>query len=152
MNFFSFSVFYLLLIHSAIASASELDPSTLPSISNSTVFGVYSFLILLALITGYFLWKKGSFKMNQSMGASRLKVIENKIVSPKQCLMVVEYEGEKMLLGISPGIIQHLCFLDKRQVRQKTKESASFENLLQVEGVKETLLPAKRSKKEKQRG
>ena len=30
----------------------------------------------------------------------------------RQFLVVVEYENQKMLLGVGPGTIEHLCYLE----------------------------------------
>lgn len=98
---------------------STLDGAT----SSSTLFLVYGILILLAGISGYFLWRKGNFRFSP-MGVSQLKVLETRIVGQKQCLMVVEYEGQKLLLGVSPGNIQNLALLTD------FPEVESFEPLL----------------------
>ena len=42
-----------------------------------------------------------------------------------------------MLLGVSPGIIQHLCFLGMN--RDNVSDHTDFEALMAVEGVKEHL-------------
>jgi flagellar biogenesis protein FliO len=84
---------------------------------------VYAFLILIAGVTGYLLWKKGNFRLTGT-GASRLKVLESRLVGPKQCLMVVDYEGQKLLLGVSPGNIQNLALLTD------FSEAEAFEPLL----------------------
>lgn len=91
--------------------------------SSSTLILVYGFLIALAGLSGYFLWRKGNFRFSP-MGANRLKVLETRIVAQKQCLMVVEYEGQKLLLGVSPGNIQNLALLSD------FPEAESFEPLL----------------------
>jgi flagellar biogenesis protein FliO len=39
----------------------------------------------------------------------KLIVRESRMVGARQQLMVVEYDGHKMLLGVSPGSIEYLC-------------------------------------------
>lgn len=105
-------------------------------ISLQSLAWTYGLLILLALISVYFLWKRGNLRLVNG-SEKKLKICENRVIGPKQCLLVVEYEGEKMLLGVSPGIIQHLCFLGMQT--ENLPENTPFETLMQVEGVKHHL-------------
>lgn len=102
-----------------------MDPITTVdgATSTSTLILVYGLLIFLAGLSGYFLWRKGNFRF-PPMGVNQLKVLETRIVGPKQCLMVVEYDGQKLLLGVSPGNIQNLALLTD------FPEAESFEPLL----------------------
>ena len=126
-----------------------------PGVAVSSVIWVYGVLILLAGLTAYALWRKGSFRLSGTC-ESYLKIRENRIIGPKQCLLVVEYEGEKMLLGVSPGILRHLCFLDTgglnaSGVKHTTSPTPDFESLLQVDGVKESLVRSGKTRKQKAR-
>ncbi len=44
--------------------------------------------------------------------ARKLRIEESRVVGSRQHLVVVEYEGRKVLLGISPGRIDYLCALE----------------------------------------
>jgi flagellar biogenesis protein FliO len=58
--------------------------------------------------------------------ASQLQIKETRLLGNKQFLLVVEYEGQKMLLGTSPNGLQYLCKLDspdgKRSEIMKVQE------------------------------
>ena len=42
----------------------------------------------------------------------KLRIEESRTVGNRQHLVVAEYEGRRVLLGISPGRIDYLCGLD----------------------------------------
>jgi flagellar biogenesis protein FliO len=44
--------------------------------------------------------------------ARKLRIEESRVVGSRQHLAVVEYEGRRVLLGISPGRIDYLCALE----------------------------------------
>ncbi len=60
------------------------------------------------------LFKKGHFGGGGIVGkaAKKLQIEESKAVGQRQYLLVVGYDGRKMLLGVCPGRIDYLCPLD----------------------------------------
>jgi flagellar biogenesis protein FliO len=97
---------------------------------SSTQMYIYGAFILICLVVVMMFWKKtafGSIKMNKNQ---KLKVSEMRMLGNKQYLAVVEYEDSKILLGISPGLIQHLGHLDASG--RKTPESSELEKILSV--------------------
>lgn len=89
--------------------------------TNSVAQLISKIVLFLALLggAGYLLVKfsqgKSFFQLpslSQFKKDSALKILETKMLGHKQFLIVVEYEDQKMLLGISPGSMQHLCQLN----------------------------------------
>ena len=70
-------------------------------------------VILCGLIaTGLHISRKGSILPIRRSRENRLKLCETRMLGHRQFLVVVEYENQKMLLGIGPGTIEHLCYLE----------------------------------------
>jgi len=86
-------------------------PSVAPIFSDFTGFFIYGVLLLLALGTGYFLWKKTNVRSPHPL-KNQLKILENRMIGPKQSLMVIEYQNQKMLIGVSMKHIQPLFVLN----------------------------------------
>lgn len=75
------------------------------------------YLLLLAAIGAVILhfFRQGKFIKGLRRKGSALKVLETHMLGNKQFLVVVEYEENKVLLGVGPGMINKLCFLDDRK-------------------------------------
>lgn len=74
----------------------------------------FLFILGIGAFSVLYLAKKGRFNMmipNRTKEGG-LKVVESKMLGNKQFLMVVEYGNQKMLLGVGPGMINHLCYLN----------------------------------------
>ena len=87
----------------------------------ATPFGLFAqvivFLFLLAaMAVGIIRYiKKGTFSLGKlkPIGTeNRLLILETKMLGGRQYLTVVEYNEQKMLLGVSQGRIEQLCFLE----------------------------------------
>lgn len=95
-------------------------PESLPKVLSKIV----AFLFLLSLGAYMFVrYLKGSSLKVLGLGLSKarhtqLQVKETRMLGHKQFLLVVEYEGQKMLLGTSPNGIQYLCKLDSQAVKR----------------------------------
>lgn len=92
--------------------------------SNSNYYLERIFIVTLLGITGvggvcFYLWRKGKFSLNPRSNDNRLKLCETKMLGNKQFLVVVEYETQKMLLGVGPGTISHLCYLGSQRVDEE---------------------------------
>jgi flagellar protein FliO/FliZ len=70
-------------------------------------------LLLLGLLAAglYFMRHGLDSVLQRKKGPRKLVVSESRMVGNRQFLIVAEYEGKKMLLGISPGRIDYLCNL-----------------------------------------
>lgn len=69
------------------------------------VLGAAGFTVLLR--GGYFGVSWGAAK-----AVRKLRIEESRTVGSRQHLVVAEYEGRRVLLGISPARIDYLCSLD----------------------------------------
>lgn len=85
------------------------------------------FLIVLASVAFgvLYLSKKGRLSLPSRNREGGLKVCETKMLGNKQFLMVVEYGDQKMLLGVGPGMINHLCYLNDEETTNVKEEAFS---------------------------
>lgn len=70
-------------------------------------------VLLLALFgAGIYILRNGipTFRMGQKV-VRKLNIEETRSLGGRQFLVVAEYEGQRMLLGVCPGRIDHLCVL-----------------------------------------
>ncbi|MGC3991895.1 MAG: flagellar biosynthetic protein FliO [Chthoniobacteraceae bacterium] len=82
------------------------------SLGNSLELVGY-FGVLVALVAAGFYFMKRGVPMRGRRGLeNKLNILETKMLGNRQFLVVVEYNDNRMLLGVSPGTIQHLCVLD----------------------------------------
>ncbi len=92
-------------------------PDDRADISNFEIVG--RILIYLGILGGlgyaalYFVRqsKSGGIKMRLKGNKGGLVLKETHTLGNKQFLVVVEYEGQKFLLGVGPGMINKLCDL-----------------------------------------
>ena len=69
-----------------------------------------SFLLLLALCAGgFYLLRRQTGFTPVGKGHRKLMVSESRSLGNRQFLVVVEYESERVLLGVTPGKIDYLC-------------------------------------------
>jgi flagellar biosynthetic protein FliO len=64
-----------------------------------------------AIVAVWVLFKKGFFGKSFGNKEGKLKVVESRMLGNRQYLMVVEYEDNKILLGVGPGKIDYLTSL-----------------------------------------
>ena len=69
--------------------------------------GVISLVLIIPLIiaTVYLLKRFGKFP---SRSTARLKLIDQLTLAPKHQLLIVEVDGQPILLGLSPNQINHI--------------------------------------------
>lgn len=97
------------------------DAVDLPKV-NALPAGVYTvqllgYVVALLILLGaglVVLLKKGHIGGVRVSGkvAKKLQVEESRMIGQRQYLLVVGYDGKKMLLGVCPGRIDYLCPLD----------------------------------------
>lgn len=84
-------------------SSRPTEPPSLPGLTTS-------FLMLLGLCAGgYFLLRRQTGFAPVGKGQRKLVVSESRSLGNRQFLVVVEYESERVLLGVTPGRIDYLC-------------------------------------------
>jgi flagellar protein FliO/FliZ len=118
--------------------ASKLSPETkltprspaqlfAPEKSTDSSKLIVYFVALVALAGGGFWFLKRGLPLRGARGGeNHLHLLETKILGNRQFLVVVQYEDNKMLLGVGPGQIQYLCPLDSAD--------ADMENLIRKGG------------------
>lgn len=90
-------------------------PTTLfaPEKSPGNAQLIVYFVVLAALVgAGLYFLKRGLPLRGLRAGENRLQLLETKMLGNRQFLVVVQYEDNKMLIGVGPGQIQYLCPLD----------------------------------------
>jgi flagellar protein FliO/FliZ len=104
---------------SLVIQPKDLDATLMPVSSrrgnNGTVVAVYA---LLSLVAGAAVlwWFQRRGVMSFAAPADReLKLLETRSLGNRQFLVVVQYGEQKMLLGVAPGVINHLCYLEGSQ-------------------------------------
>ncbi len=69
----------------------------------------YFFLLLAVIVAGFYLSRNGfAFFQPKSKDGRKLIISETRMLGNRQFLVVAEYEGKKMLLGVCPGRIDYL--------------------------------------------
>lgn len=72
----------------------------------------YLFGLTAMAAGGIYIMRRGLPFGRSKSTENRLHVLETKMLGNRQFLVVVEYEDSRMLLGVSPGKIEHLSALD----------------------------------------
>lgn len=85
-----------------------------PHSSAELIGRIFIYLALLAAIgvAVVYFFKQGRFVRGMRNNGNRLKICETHMLGNKQFLVVVAYGKEQILLGVGPGMINKLCFLD----------------------------------------
>ena len=87
-------------------------PAYKPEGGSTTQLSLYLVLLLALFAGGAYLLRNGFTLMQPKLkGERKLLISETKMLGNRQFLIVAEYEGRKMLLGVCPGRIDHLCTL-----------------------------------------
>jgi len=84
--------------------------------SSSLAMMLQALFFISVLGAGAYLFVQYKRKPNVASRASGrsvegLRVMETRMLGNKQFLVVVDYSGQRMLLGVGPGLIRHLCEL-----------------------------------------
>lgn len=74
---------------------------------------VLGYLIILGGfgVAAWFVYKRGLIGKPFSKGEGKLRIAETRMLGNRQFIMVVEYEDQKILLGVGPGKIDYLTTL-----------------------------------------
>ncbi|MCH6255838.1 flagellar biosynthetic protein FliO [Puniceicoccaceae bacterium K14] len=100
------------------ADSSDVQPINGMFEDDGSVVGMaitfLGYLIILVgfLVAAWFLFKRGVFRKPFSKVEGKLEIKESKMLGNRQFLMVVEYEDNKILLGVGPGKIDYLTSLN----------------------------------------
>jgi flagellar biogenesis protein FliO len=122
----------------SISSGSVAAPvyrGSLPGNGGGASVQAFGFLVafLLLLCAGFLLFYRGTGALGGwrmgTRGPKKLQVEETRALGQRQFLAVVEYEGKRLLLGVSPGRIDYLCPLEGGD-----EDTGDFERLVSEEG------------------
>jgi flagellar biogenesis protein FliO len=100
---------------SATPTAAVMTP---PAPSMDDLGRMLGYMVLvgcLAFFSYYFLKHGLPLYRNRNSGEKKLTVLEMKSLGNRQFLLVVGYEDQRLLLGVTPGKIDYLCPLDSAQ-------------------------------------
>lgn len=93
--------------------------------------GVTTVVLFLSMLgAGALLFRYYQTKANGGharLDGGHLKILESKALGGKQYLVVAECDGKRMLLGISPGMMRHLCFLNEDAPKETVHEDEEIE-------------------------
>lgn len=122
---FCFSIFLMkgvtLFAEGAEAGGvAETSQSSVTSDNADLTVGLIGRIVIYLMLLGaigvvvVYFFKQGKFVqgIRSNNKGSQLKVCETHTLGNKQFLVVVEYGKQKVLLGIGPGMINKLCFLE----------------------------------------
>lgn len=95
-----------------VPTAASPPSASVTTSSNGVQLAIY-LCLLVALLGGgsYFLKNGFNFLPAKNKGVRKLNVAETRMLGNRQFLVVAEYEGRKMLLGVCPGRIELLSEL-----------------------------------------
>ena len=111
-----------------------LHPTPIPAPRNDSFYpgdrqqasqGMFQMALYLVLLislfgAGIYVMRRGIPTYRMGLKTERkLNIEETRSLGGRQFLVVAEYEGQRMLLGVCPGRIDHLCAL-------KSAEPAAF--------------------------
>lgn len=107
-------------------------PPAMPSVDGLGRAATGFIVLLIIAGVGLYLLKNG-FAIRPQKGADRkLNVLETRMLGNRQFLVVVQYDHQKVLLGVTPGKIDYLCAL----ADQAAPAGADFEALVAKETKK----------------
>ena len=77
------------------------------------MWSVLLFVFMVVVIAGFWVYSKwGGNGLRKFTTSNELRIRETKALGNRQFLVVVEYGEQRMLLGVAPGKINHLCYLE----------------------------------------
>ena len=102
-----------------VAEAPTAQPDALSGLYSSGASSIGMFVTVLGyvIILGgvgivvWFLVKRGVIRQPFAKGEGKLRIAETRMLGNRQFIMVVEYEDQKILLGVGPGKIDYLTNL-----------------------------------------
>lgn len=105
-----------------IASDGELSVGLLIN-----ALGIVVIVAVLGL-AAFFILRRGVFRKSFSKAEGKLQIKESRMLGNRQFIMVVEYEDNRILLGVGPGKIDYLTSLNtyRNEYPQVEAESPDF--------------------------
>lgn len=80
---------------------------------SSLMWSALLFVFMVLVIAGFWAYNKwGGNGLRKLANSNELRIRETKPLGNRQFLVVVQYGEQRMLLGVAPGMINHLCYLE----------------------------------------
>lgn len=134
MNFFAVYRFVFFGLFTSVLSPVYAAGIQEMSAASSIWKIVLSLIVVVAFIP-VCLWVMKRLQFAQmKLGQSGIKVIQVQTLGPKERLMLVEVEGERILIGVTPNTITHL--------KNIPIDKSKFTNVME-EAVKDSMLSSK---------
>ncbi len=92
-----------------------------PKFSLYSMIVIYGLLLVGGVALFYKFGSKGSLRLAAKGKSRQLRIQETRGLRNKQFLVVVEHEERRILLGVGPGFINHLCYLNDQTADSQTK-------------------------------
>jgi len=106
----------------------EKNEATAAANSNSYLLQLVSGLIIVLLSIVVLAWIAKRFNRMQSPGGGNLRIVEGISMGARERVVVVEVDGERLLLGVSPGRINMLHALTGDKPAENTIINESEQN------------------------
>ena len=100
----------------------DITPKNAPSVAGNagTVFaGLVAVLVLIAALA----WASKRFNLNLPGSSADMKLISAMSVGPKEKVMLIEVEGERLLIGVTPQQINTLKTLEPNSSNSLSSDS-----------------------------
>lgn len=107
-------LFTITLLASTAASAAT------DIVSASSIFKMV--MVLLLVLSLIFLLNKFATKQFSKLGEGKISVLASIPVGHKERAVLLEVEGEKILVGVSPGSVRHLSTIHSNKAFVKPSE------------------------------
>jgi flagellar protein FliO/FliZ len=108
----------LLLVDTAVAAPATPVPGGVELLSFAG-----SLLVVVASILA-FGWLYGRLRPGMGQASERIRIVATRPLGPKERLLVVDLNGEQLLVGVSPGHMQTLHKLE-RPLAEETVDAES---------------------------
>ncbi len=97
----------LLLADAAVAAPATPVPGGVELLS----FAGSLFVVVASILA--FGWLYGRLRPGMGQGSERIRIVATRPLGPKERLVVVDLDGEQLLVGVSPGHMQTLHKLER---------------------------------------
>ena len=87
------------------------------------------FVLLLLVAVLWFLNRKGFFGKFKTATSGKLKIKDQVMLGNRQFLVVAEYGGREVMLGIGPGFVSHVCDLGQKESGFETALTQKIETI-----------------------
>jgi len=106
---------------------SEKNETTVSANSSSYLMQLVSGMVIVLLSIVVLAWIAKRFNRMQSSGGGNLRIVEGISMGARERVVVVEVDGERLLLGVSPGRINMLYSLATGKQAEKASLNSDYQ-------------------------